>query len=59
MRLAIIDAGNVGGTLGTAWAQKAGHEIFFSVRNPRQSRPPRSTEPPRAGPSQQDLLRPF
>jgi predicted dinucleotide-binding enzyme len=27
-------AGNVGGTLGTAWAQKAGHEIFFGVRNP-------------------------
>ena len=34
MRLAIIGAGNVGGTLGTAWAQKAGHEIFFGVRNP-------------------------
>jgi len=26
MKLAIIGAGNVGGTLGTAWAQKAGHE---------------------------------
>jgi predicted dinucleotide-binding enzyme len=34
MRLAIIGAGNVGGTLGTTWAQKAGHEIFFGVRNP-------------------------
>ncbi len=34
MKLAIIGAGNVGGTLGTAWAQKAGHEIFFGVRNP-------------------------
>jgi predicted dinucleotide-binding enzyme len=34
MRLAIIGAGNVGGTLGTAWAQKAGHEIFFGVRHP-------------------------
>jgi 8-hydroxy-5-deazaflavin:NADPH oxidoreductase len=34
MRLAIIGAGNVGGTLGTAWAQKVGHEIFFGVRNP-------------------------
>lgn len=34
MSLAIIGAGNVGGTLGTAWAQKAGHEIFFCVRNP-------------------------
>lgn len=34
MRLAIIGGGNVGGTLGTAWAQKEGHEIFFGVRNP-------------------------
>jgi predicted dinucleotide-binding enzyme len=34
MRLAIIGAGNVGGALGTAWAQKAGHEIFFGVKNP-------------------------
>ena len=34
MRIAIIGAGNVGGTLGTAWAQKAGHDIFFGVRNP-------------------------
>jgi hypothetical protein len=34
MRLAIIGGGNVGGTLGTAWAQKAGYEIFFAVRNP-------------------------
>ncbi len=35
MKLAIIGAGNVGGALGTAWAQKAGHEIFFGVRNPK------------------------
>jgi predicted dinucleotide-binding enzyme len=34
VRIAIIGAGNVGGTLGTAWAQKAGHEILFGVRNP-------------------------
>ena len=33
MKLAIIGAGNVGGTLGTAWAQKAGHEICFGVRD--------------------------
>jgi 8-hydroxy-5-deazaflavin:NADPH oxidoreductase len=33
VKLAIIGAGNVGGTLGAAWAQKAGHEIFFGVRN--------------------------
>ncbi len=35
MKLAIIGAGNVGGALGTAWAQKAGHEIFFGVRDPK------------------------
>jgi hypothetical protein len=34
MKLAIIGAGNVGGALGTAWAQKAGHEICFGVRDP-------------------------
>jgi 8-hydroxy-5-deazaflavin:NADPH oxidoreductase len=34
MKIAIIGAGNVGGTLGSAWAQKAGHEIFFGVRDP-------------------------
>jgi len=35
MKLAIIGAGNVGGSLGAAWAQKAGHEIFFGVRDPQ------------------------
>ena len=34
MKLAIIGAGNVGGALGLAWAQKAGHEVFFGVRDP-------------------------
>jgi 8-hydroxy-5-deazaflavin:NADPH oxidoreductase len=34
MKLAIIGAGNVGGTLGIAWAERAGHEVFFGVRNP-------------------------
>ena len=33
MKLGIIGAGNVGGTLGTAWAQKAGHDICFGVRD--------------------------
>jgi 8-hydroxy-5-deazaflavin:NADPH oxidoreductase len=33
MKLAIIGAGNVGGTLGAAWARKADHEIFFGVRD--------------------------
>ena len=34
MKLAIIGAGNVGGALGLAWAQKAGHDICFGVRDP-------------------------
>lgn len=32
MKIAIIGAGNVGGTLGVAWANK-GHQIVFAVRN--------------------------
>ncbi len=35
MKLAIIGAGNVGGALGLAWVQKAGHEVFFGVRDPK------------------------
>jgi len=35
MKLAIIGAGNVGGALGAPWAQKAGHEICFGVRDPK------------------------
>jgi 8-hydroxy-5-deazaflavin:NADPH oxidoreductase len=38
MKLAIIGAGNVGGTLGLAWAQKAGHDIFFGVRDPKSDK---------------------
>jgi predicted dinucleotide-binding enzyme len=38
MKLAIIGAGNVGGALGAAWAQKAGHEIFFGVRDPKSDK---------------------
>src|SRR4249919_2235287 len=38
MKLAIIGAGSVGGTLGTAWAQKAGDEIFFGVRDPKSDK---------------------
>jgi len=38
MKLAIIGAGNVGGALGTAWAQKAGHDIFFGVTNPKSDK---------------------
>jgi NADPH-dependent F420 reductase len=33
MRIAIIGAGNVGGTLGKRWAA-AGHDILFGVRDP-------------------------
>ncbi len=35
MKLSIIGAGNVGGTLGKAWAQKAGHDIYFGMRDPK------------------------
>jgi len=38
MKLGIIGAGNVGGTLGAAWAQKAGHDIFFGVRDPKSEK---------------------
>ena len=38
VKLAIIGAGNVGSTLGTAWAQKAGHEIFYGVANPKSDK---------------------
>lgn len=43
MKIAIIGAGNVGGSLGKAWA-KAGHYIIFGVRNPGQGK----TQPPLA-----------
>ena len=33
MRIGIIGSGNIGGAIGTLWAQ-AGHEILFSSRNP-------------------------
>src|SRR5215469_14558982 len=32
MKIAVIGAGNVGGTLGGAWAAK-GHQVVFGVRN--------------------------
>ena len=38
MKLAIIGAGNVGGTLGSAWAKKGGHEVFFGVRSPNSDK---------------------
>ena len=33
MRIGIIGAGNVGGTLGTAWS-RLGHDVVFALRNP-------------------------
>ena len=38
MKLAIIGAGDVGGTLGAAWADKGGHDVFFGVTNPRSDK---------------------
>jgi predicted dinucleotide-binding enzyme len=37
MKIAIIGAGNVGGTLGQAWAKK-GHDVFFGVRSPQDDK---------------------
>jgi NADPH-dependent F420 reductase len=35
MRIAVIGAGNVGGTLGRRWA-KTGHDVVFGIRNPER-----------------------
>jgi len=37
MKIAIIGIGNVGGTLGPAWA-KAGHEVIYGVRDPNSDK---------------------
>jgi NADPH-dependent F420 reductase len=37
MKIAVIGAGNVGGTLAEAWAKK-GHDIFFGVRHPKDDK---------------------
>src|SRR6266568_4043560 len=37
MKIAIIGAGNVGSTLGRAWARK-GHDICFGVRHPQDDK---------------------
>lgn len=37
MKIGIIGAGNVGGTLGTAWCSK-GHKIVFGVRDPKDAK---------------------
>jgi hypothetical protein len=37
MRIGIIGSGNVGGTLGSRWAQ-AGHEVAFSSREPQSEK---------------------
>jgi 8-hydroxy-5-deazaflavin:NADPH oxidoreductase len=37
MKIAIIGAGRVGGTLGTGWS-KGGHEVVFGVRDPEDAR---------------------
>lgn len=37
MKIAIIGAGNVGGTLGKGWS-KAGHEVIFGVRDTSDSK---------------------
>jgi 8-hydroxy-5-deazaflavin:NADPH oxidoreductase len=37
VKIAVIGAGNVGGTLGTLWAAK-GHNVVFGVRDPENSK---------------------
>jgi len=37
MRIGILGAGNVGGTLGRGWASK-GHEVFFGVPRPQDAK---------------------
>ncbi len=37
MRIGILGAGNVGGTLGRGWASK-GHEVFFGVPRPQDDK---------------------
>lgn len=37
MKIDILGAGNIGGTLGTKWAS-AGHEVVFCVRNPQSQK---------------------
>lgn len=34
MHIAVLGTGNVGGTLGVAWAKQGGHRITFGSRNP-------------------------
>ena len=37
MKIAILGAGNIGGTLGKKWL-KAGHEVIFGVRDIRSAK---------------------
>jgi predicted dinucleotide-binding enzyme len=37
MKIGILGAGNVGGTLGSGWARK-GHDVFFGVPNPEDAK---------------------
>ena len=37
MKIGVIGAGNVGGTLGRAWGH-AGHDVWFGVQNPQDAR---------------------
>jgi predicted dinucleotide-binding enzyme len=37
MKISILGAGNVGGTLGRGWARK-GHEVFFGVPRPQDAK---------------------
>ena len=38
MKIGIVGAGRIGGTIGTLWA-KAGHRVFYSSRHPEELKP--------------------
>ena len=35
MKIAVIGAGNIGGTIGAKWASQ-NHEVYFGVRDPQK-----------------------
>ena len=37
MKIGSIETGNVGGTLGSRWAQK-GHQVLFGVNDPEDAK---------------------
>lgn len=38
MKIGVIGAGNIGGTLGKKWAAAAGHSVMYGVRDPQSAK---------------------